>query len=59
MNEEIMRSVGFEKKVELVKDKKCPFCIKPIIMSEFKDELSVKEYSISGLCQKCQDDFFK
>jgi hypothetical protein len=24
----------------------------------FKDELSVKEFSISGLCQKCQDIVF-
>lgn len=24
----------------------------------FKDELSQKEYSISGLCQKCQDIIF-
>ena len=25
----------------------------------FKDELSVKEYSISGLCQSCQDSIFE
>lgn len=25
---------------------------------EFKDELSKKEYSISGICQKCQDGIF-
>jgi uncharacterized CHY-type Zn-finger protein len=25
---------------------------------EFKDELSKKEYSISKMCQKCQDSFF-
>lgn len=27
-------------------------------LTEFKDELSAKEYTISGLCQACQDDFF-
>jgi len=27
-------------------------------MEDFKDQLSIKEYSISGLCQKCQDDTF-
>jgi hypothetical protein len=26
--------------------------------TEFKDAISRKEYSISGLCQKCQDRFF-
>jgi hypothetical protein len=25
---------------------------------KFRDELSAKEYTISGLCQDCQDDFF-
>ncbi len=24
----------------------------------FRDELSLKEYGISGLCQKCQDEVF-
>ena len=24
----------------------------------FKDSLSVREYEISGLCQKCQDEIF-
>ena len=26
--------------------------------TEFKDDLSRKEYTISGLCQKCQDEVF-
>jgi hypothetical protein len=26
--------------------------------TEFRDALSRKEYTISGLCQKCQDDIF-
>jgi len=25
----------------------------------FKDDLSAKEYTISGLCQQCQDDIFE
>ena len=36
----------------------CVFCGKEIKMEDFKDQLSIKEYSISGLCQKCQDDTF-
>lgn len=27
-------------------------------IGEFRDELSVKEYQISGLCQECQDRVF-
>ena len=34
----------------------CVFCGEEI--KGFKDELSKKEYSISGLCQKCQDKTF-
>lgn len=32
-------------------------CGKPI--TKFNDELSEKEYGISGLCQACQDRIFK
>jgi uncharacterized CHY-type Zn-finger protein len=37
-------------------DKKCVTCGKKI--TKFKDDLSVKEYDISGMCQKCQDETF-
>lgn len=59
MNEEIMRATGFGKQVDLVKEGKCPWCEAKINIKDFKDELSLKEYNISGLCQKCQDEFFK
>ena len=34
----------------------CAFCGEPAL--EFEDRLSEKEYSISGLCQRCQDKVF-
>ncbi len=40
----------------------CPNCEKNMQLEEnlnFKDELSQKEFKISGLCQKCQDETFK
>lgn len=37
----------------------CPFCKEPISMDGFKDQLSRREYEISGLCQKCQDKIFE
>ena len=46
----------FPEKRKLKEQGKCPICTKPI--GEFRDELSKKEYSISGLCQDCQDDIF-
>lgn len=36
----------------------CPFCTKPINESDFRDELSKREFKISGLCQECQDETF-
>lgn len=29
-----------------------------LITEPFKDELSEKEYAITGMCQECQDEFF-
>lgn len=58
MNKEIMRNTGFKKEVDLYEQNKCPFCTTDISMDDFKDDLSRKEYSISGLCQKCQDEMF-
>jgi len=43
---------------EAEEQKICVFCHKPIKMEDFRDDLSRKEYGISGLCQKCQDDTF-
>lgn len=37
----------------------CPFCNNKVNPNEFRDELSKKEFEISGLCQKCQDGTFK
>lgn len=34
----------------------CLACGEPAV--EFTDALSKREFSISGLCQKCQDDVF-
>lgn len=34
----------------------CVCCGKPA--NSFRDELSVKEYGISGMCQACQDSVF-
>lgn len=36
----------------------CVFCHSKIDMEDFRDDLSRKEYYISGLCNKCQEDMF-
>ena len=51
---------GLMNRTEAIKGNKCvdpPFgCAGPA--NEFRDALSAKEYAISGLCQKCQDEVF-
>jgi len=44
------------KRVDSIKQDTCSWCGKPA--TEFRDELSCKEYIISGLCQECQDKTF-
>ena len=55
-----MKQAGFEKEVERVEQHLCPFCNTPLkgVRNEFKDAQSFKEFKISGLCQKCQDEIF-
>jgi hypothetical protein len=65
MNEDIMRAAGFGKQVDLVKRGRCPTCRAWIKTTdegeivEFRDEISLKEYKISGMCQRCQDEVFR
>ncbi len=41
---------------EVIKYGMCAMCKKSA--HEFNDEISIKEYRISGLCQSCQDTIF-
>lgn len=43
---------------KLIDECKCPTCKGDIVEKDFKDSLSRREYSISGMCQKCQDKTF-
>jgi hypothetical protein len=56
MNRAIMEAVGYTKKLERIDQGLCPSCSKPV--GTFRDELSKKEFGISGLCQVCQDEVF-
>lgn len=48
----------FPKNFEDVMNNICPTCKAKINDDEFTDELSRTEYSISGMCQECQDSLF-
>ena len=36
----------------------CMTCERNALLLGFRDNLSAKEYTISGMCQKCQDEVF-
>ena len=55
----MMKMITIEEMFKERKEGKCPFCHKTVNAEEFKDELSLNEYHISGLCQQCQDRIFK
>ena len=48
--------VFFPGMADNIKNDRCATCSKEV--GEFRDDLSKKEYSISGMCQKCQDKVF-
>lgn len=52
---ELKRVFGVDRQKSIREDK-CVSCDGPA--KEFRDDLSRKEFTISGMCQKCQDDFF-
>ena len=43
---------------ELRAEGKCTYCAEPVV-HEFRNELSRREFEISGMCQSCQDQFFE
>ena len=59
MNKEIMRAVGLGEEVNAVEAGLCPFCKQKITKGSFRDALSEREFAINGLCQVCQDNFFR
>lgn len=53
-----MKNAGFSDFVEKVEKGLCPTCSQEIDMDDFEDSLSIREFQVSGMCQKCQNDFF-
>ncbi len=54
---QLLDSVTGRSRIQAVNDKNCVTCDEKNV--SFKDEISVIEYSISGMCQTCQDNFFE
>lgn len=56
--ESILISAGFGADVERIKMGCCAACGNSIQEDEFRDALSLKEFGISSLYMKCQDQVF-
>ena len=55
IDELITSTFGTDRKGSIKSDK-CAWCKGPA--TEFVNEISKREYSISGFCQKCQDETY-
>jgi hypothetical protein len=53
----LKNELGMDRKVAIT-EKRCVFCSAAVSLDSFKDELSLKEFHISGICQTCQDKIF-
>ncbi len=57
MNITLLEKV-FPNYMERVSKGLCPFCEHQLDISKFRDQSSINEAKISGLCQNCQDTMF-
>jgi len=51
-------AAGFAEEVRRAMLGMCIFCQKPVTVEDFRDDISRREFEISGMCQKCQDETF-
>jgi hypothetical protein len=54
MDATITALTGIDRK-QTIANKLCAWCANEVTFDSFKDELSLKEYHISAICQDCQD----
>lgn len=52
----LLTSLTGRSRLQCIADHTCMTCGQPA--EQFSNQLSVKEYAISGMCQKCQDSVF-
>jgi len=57
MNKKIVKQF-FPGAIKNIENNKCAMCGNKINKKDFRNDISLKEYKISGMCQKCQDHMF-
>ena len=58
MNEEIINAIFGSEIVKRLNNHLCPMCGQEINELDFRDDLSKREYNISGMCKQCQEKFW-
>jgi len=53
-----LKSLRLRRKVRMVEECTCPLCAEKVDKNEFRNEVFIKEFESSGLCQGCQDTVF-
>jgi hypothetical protein len=53
-----LKALGFRLEVKMVEGCRCPLCAERVDEDEFRNEVFIKEYESSGLCQECLDMVF-
>lgn len=54
--ENFLSGLAGSSRSDAIKNDRCLFCKQPAV--RFTDEISRREFAISGMCQVCQDGFF-
>ena len=52
--DDLTKKIFNKSRTETIKTNQCMTCNKPA--TGFRDDISRKEYTISGMCQDCQDE---
>jgi hypothetical protein len=53
-----LKSLEFGQGVSMVEKCRCPLCTDRVDEEEFRNEVFMREFERSGLCQGCQDTVF-
>lgn len=54
----IYATTGIDRR-QTIKSNKCSICGTSVSEDSFRDDISRREYHISGMCQYCQDETFQ
>jgi hypothetical protein len=57
-NKAFLKALGFVHKVFMVNECRCPLCSLRVDIEEFRNNVFIREFETTGLCQGCMDTIF-